>query len=81
MMIFLISNVSNYTISMLVINGKHGVSGLPGEMLREGASTRVFDEGNSRCVLFNRLKDPRNHSCPRHNDSREAFRPRNGSCQ
>ena len=32
MMIFLISNVLNYSFSMLVINGKHGVSGLPGEI-------------------------------------------------
>ena len=72
MMILLIFNVSNNAFTIFVVNGKHGVSGLPVEMLREGASTRVFDEGNSRCVLINRSKNPRNDSCPRYNDPRNV---------
>ena len=78
MMILLVFNVLNDTFSVFVVNGKHSVSGLPGEMLREGASTRIFDEGNSRCVLINRSKNPRNDSCLRLKDPRNvrcSFRP------
>jgi hypothetical protein len=77
-MILLVFNVLNDTFSVFVVNGKHSVSGLPGEMLREGASTRIFDEGNSRCVLINRSRNPRNDSCLRLKDPRNvrcSFRP------
>ncbi len=32
MMILLVFNVLNDTFSVFVVNGKHGVSGLPGEI-------------------------------------------------